>query len=352
MGKRYFSDIIVKWYLDNKRSLPWRETTDPYRIWLSEVILQQTRVIQGLPYYQQFVKTYPSVHTLAEAEEQEVLRLWQGLGYYSRARNLHKCARAVVERFEGKFPRSHDDLQQLPGIGEYTAAAIASFAFNEPVAVVDGNVFRILARIFGMETPINTPQGKKQFTEIANQLISKTNPALHNQAVMEFGALFCTPYNPKCPECPFKTTCIAHGQNLIKILPTKLPKRKSRKRYFYYLVVEKNRTLLMKKREGKDIWHGLFDFMLIERDKPVKAERLLAEDQYKAWFQKIDGITVSKMYKHILTHQTIHCRFIRLIAKSSFSFRDKGLSFYSPSEIAELPKPALISRYLTEQNAG
>jgi A/G-specific adenine glycosylase len=352
MGKRYFSDIIVKWYLDNKRSLPWRETTDPYRIWLSEVILQQTRVIQGLPYYQQFVKMYPSVHTLAEAKEQEVLRLWQGLGYYSRARNLHKCAKAVVERFEGKFPRSFDDLQQLPGIGEYTAAAVASFAFNEPVAVVDGNVFRILARIFGMETPINTPQGKKQFTEIANQLISKTNPALHNQAVMEFGALFCTPYNPKCPECPFNTTCIAHKQSLVNILPTKLPKRKSRKRYFYYLVVEKNRTLLMKKREGKDIWHGLFDFVLIERDKPVKTEKLLADDQYKAWFQKIDGITVSKKYKHILTHQTIHCRFIHVKAKSSFSFRDKGLSFYSPPEIADLPKPALISRYLTEQNAG
>ena len=351
MGKRYFSDIIVKWYLDNKRSLPWRETTDPYKIWLSEVILQQTRVAQGLPYYQQFIQTYPTVQHLADANEQEVLRLWQGLGYYSRARNLHKCARSVVDRFHARFPQTYQELLSLPGIGQYTAAAIASFAYNESVAVVDGNVFRVLARIFGIDTAINSPEGKAKFEALANELISKRDPALHNQAIMEFGALFCTPNNPRCLDCPFRKPCIAHNQGLVKDLPVKRPKKKSRTRYFFYLVVEKNNTLLMKRREGKDIWHGLFDFVLIEKNKPVKPELLLEEDALKNWFRKSDAITVSKKYKHILTHQTIQCRFINVKARSSFSLLDNGLTFYSPQQIAELPKPVLISRYLTEQNA-
>ena len=348
MGKRYFSDKIVKWYLNNARPLPWRTTTDPYLIWLSEVILQQTRVNQGLPYYEEFVRTFPSIQQLAHAPEQQVLRLWQGLGYYSRARNLHKCAKMIVEHHQGQFPSNYDDLLKLPGIGHYTAAAIASFCFDRHVAVLDGNVFRILSRIFGLQTAINSPEGKKVFTRLANELLSTQSPALHNQAAMEFGALLCTPQNPQCPECPFKSTCVAYNQNLVDTLPVKTKKLKSRKRYFFYLVVEKNRSLLMRKRLEKDIWHGLFDFVLIEKDKPVKPQRLIAENH--TWFDKAVSVRVSKLYKHFLTHQTIHCRFIHVLGQPSLPPPYSGLAFYAPDEVAQLPKPALISRFLEEQN--
>lgn len=348
MGKRYFSDKIVKWYADNKRPLPWRDTADPYMIWLSEVILQQTRVNQGIPYYQEFVRTFPSVRELAQADERQVLRLWQGLGYYTRARNLHKCAKVIVERHQGEFPSTYDDLLRLPGIGHYTAAAIASFCFGQYVAVLDGNVFRILSRIFGVDTATNSPEGKKVFTRLANELLSKKSPALHNQAVMEFGALFCTPHNPHCPGCPFKTTCFAYNHNLVEELPVRKKKQRSRKRYFYYLVVEKNKSLLMKERQEKDIWHGLFDFVLIEKDKPVRPQKLIEEN--KKWFNKAENVQVSKAYKHILTHQIIHCRFIHLLAGPSLHLPPRGLVFYSPEEVAQLPKPALISRFLKEQN--
>jgi A/G-specific adenine glycosylase len=350
MGKRYFSDKIVKWYLDNKRQLPWRKTNDPYKIWLSEVILQQTRVNQGLPYYQQFVAAYPTVHDLANAPAQEVLRLWQGLGYYTRARNLHKCAKTIVELHHGKFPKSYHDLLSLPGIGHYTAAAIASFAFGEPVAVLDGNVFRILARIFGIDTTINSPQGKKEFSLLANQLISGKQPALHNQAVMEFGALFCTPHNPKCADCPFKSTCFAYNNDLVNALPVKTKRKKSRKRYFFYVVVQKNKSVLMKKRAEKDIWNGLYDFILIEKQKPVKAEKILMASEFTELFEKMETVTISKKYKHILTHQTIHCRFIHVKAHPLFPSGGKELRFYSPKEVAQLPKPSLISRFLNDQN--
>ena len=347
MGKRYFSNKIAKWYMNNKRSLPWRDTTDPYRIWLSEVILQQTRVSQGLPYYQQFLQTFPSVSDLAHAPEQQVLRLWQGLGYYTRARNLHKCAKTVVAEYGGKFPPSFKALLALPGIGEYTAAAIASFSFGERVAVVDGNVFRILSRIFGIVTPINSPEGKKIFSALANELICHADPALHNQAVMEFGAIYCTPKNPNCSECPFRHSCVAYNRDLIDALPVKTKTKKARKRYFFYLVVEKDKALLMKQRREKDIWHGLFDFILIEKNNPVKPENLIAENN--TLLKETRPVYISKPYKHLLTHQTIHCRFIHLHASVDFLLPDKEFAFYSPDEVAELPKPVLISRFLDEQ---
>lgn len=351
MGKRYFSDKIVKWYLDNKRPLPWRDTTDAYRIWLSEVILQQTRVAQGLPYYERFINTYPTVASLAAASEQEVLRQWQGLGYYTRARNLHKCAKAVVTMHDGSFPKTSKELHALPGIGQYTSAAIASFAFGEPAAVVDGNVFRILSRIFGIDTPVNSPEGKKTFTRLAQELLSTNAPALHNQAVMEFGATFCTPKNPNCSECPFATTCLALKSDLISTLPVKIAPRKSKKRYFYYVVVEKKQALLMRKREGKDIWHGLFDFLLIEKSKPVKPERIIADKEHQQWFRQAKCVKISKRYKHVLTHQTIHCRFLHVDASRGFRGQGKGMAFYTRTEIARLPKPALISRFLEEQDS-
>jgi A/G-specific adenine glycosylase len=350
MGGRYFSDKIVKWYADNRRPLPWRDTTDPYRIWLSEVILQQTRVAQGLPYYHAFLESFASVNDLAMASEQQVLRLWQGLGYYTRARNLHKCAQTVVKIHKGRFPTTFKELQTLPGVGQYTAAAIASFAFGEAAAVVDGNVFRVLSRIFGITVPINSPLGRKKFSDLAAELLSQKQPGLHNQAIMEFGATLCTPRNPRCEDCPFQLSCVAYTRGLIDKLPVKTDRKKSRKRYFFYVVVDKDRSLLMKKREEKDIWHGLFDFLLIEKDKPAKPEHILAEKGYKKWFQKVDSVTVSKKYVHILSHQTIHCRFIHVKAKATFRPSGTGLSFYSPVEIAELPKPSLISRFLDDQN--
>ncbi|MES1225059.1 MAG: A/G-specific adenine glycosylase, partial [Bacteroidota bacterium] len=282
MDKRYFSDIIVKWYLNNKRNLPWRESRDPYNIWLSEIILQQTRVSQGLPYYERFVTTYPTVDALAAAPEQDVLRLWQGLGYYSRARNLHKCAKTVVELHEGKFPGSFQQLLSLPGIGEYTAAAVASIAFEEPVAVVDGNVFRVLSRLFGIDTPINSSEGKKIFTDLANAFIGSDRPDLHNQAVMEFGALFCTPVKPLCEECIFQKNCVAFKNNLQQVLPVKIKNKPGRKRYFYYVVMEHKNALLMRKRDQKDIWLGLFDFHLIEKKRPIKTDKLLYEEPLKS----------------------------------------------------------------------
>src|SRR5688500_5070797 len=277
MDNRYFSDKVVEWYNVNKRDLPWRDTKDPYKVWLSEIILQQTRVNQGMPYYLRFIEKFPNVHALASASEQEVLRLWQGLGYYTRARNLHKCAKQVVAVFNGEFPNTFENLLKLPGIGEYTAAAIASFSFKEPVAVVDGNVFRVLSRVFGIENEINSVEGKKIFTDLANSLINKKSPDFHNQAIMEFGALHCIPKSPLCLTCPFQSACVAAQRNLQSLLPRKAKSKPSRKRYFYYFVVQKGKSLLMKKRDQKDIWHGLYDFHLLERNRPIKIEKLLEE---------------------------------------------------------------------------
>lgn len=349
MGERYFSDKIAEWYAINKRPLPWRDTREPYFVWLSEVILQQTRVAQGLPYYQRFVDAFPSLQALAAAPEQKVLRLWQGLGYYTRARNLHKCAKHIVLEHSGRFPQTFAELLKLPGIGEYTAAAIASFCFGEEVAVLDGNVFRVLSRVFGIETPINTPDGKKQFSKFAGKLLSRKDPALHNQAIMEFGALLCTPRNPRCAQCPFHKTCFAHRQGVVNLLPVKQKAKKTRTRYFYYLVIERDRSLLMRQRREKDIWHGLFDFFLIEKSRPVLTGKLIAANA--KWFAGARSINVSKTYKHVLSHQTIRCRFIHVQPSDSFKLPDKEMNFYAPAEVAELPKPALISRFLHEQKA-
>lgn len=332
-----FSKKIINWYQENKRELPWRATNDPYKVWLSEIILQQTRVNQGLPYYSRFVEKYPTIKQLANAPEQEVLRLWQGLGYYSRARNLHKCAKQVVTDHGGSFPNSFEGLKKLPGIGDYTAAAIASFSFKEAVAVVDGNVYRVLARVFGIDTPINSPKAKKEFFELAQRLVSKEQPDIFNQAVMEFGALHCAPQNPLCEECPFAKQCVAKAKDLQKQLPVKEKKLKIRKRYFYYRVYQQDNKLAFSKREGKDIWHGLYDFDLIESEKPLTKAGL----EKKLGKKKLE---ISEEYKHVLSHQIIYARFILL--KSTL--KSKVQQFYSLKKIAELPKPVLISKFLTD----
>lgn len=349
MDNRYFSDKVVEWYKTNKRDLPWRDIQDPYKVWLSEIILQQTRVNQGMPYYLRFIKRFPTVHELAAASEQEVLRMWQGLGYYTRARNLHKCAKVVVSSHNGEFPNNFKTLLKLPGIGEYTAAAIASFSFKEPVAVVDGNVFRVLSRVFGIENEINSPEGKKVFTALANTLISKKFPDFYNQAIMEFGALNCVPKNPDCPTCTFQPHCFAAQHNLQSLLPRKVKSKAARKRYFYYVVIQKGGSLLMRKREEKDIWHGLFDFLLLEKRKPIKTEKLLLEiGETMAMSSSMDKVKISGNYKHILTHQIILTKFILISAGNFKPRRDKNLKFYTFEKIYDLPKPVLISRFLSD----
>jgi A/G-specific adenine glycosylase len=332
-----FDKKIISWYEEHKRNLPWRHTTDPYKVWLSEIILQQTRVNQGMPYYDRFVKKYPTVLHLAKADEQEVLRLWQGLGYYSRARNLHKCAKEVVLNHQGKLPNSFEELKKLPGIGDYTAAAVASFSFKEPVAVVDGNVYRVMARVFGIDTPINSPKAKKEFFDLANKLLSKQYPDLYNQAVMEFGALHCTPQNPTCEDCVFARQCFAKQKGMQRQLPVKEKKLKVRKRYFYYIVRMSGKSLAMQKREAKDIWQGLYDFELLEKAKPLSEASLMKE-------LKLKHFEITEEYKHVLSHQIILARFIRIQEKTA----GKKKTFYSLKKVAELPKPVLISRFLED----
>ena len=344
MDKRYFSEKLVKWYENHLRDLPWRKTKDPYKIWLSEIILQQTRVSQGLPYYLRFVEQYPDVQALAAASEQNILRLWQGLGYYTRARNLHKCAKTVVTKFNGKFPRGYAELITLPGIGEYTASAIASFSNNEKVAVVDGNVFRVLSRIFGMETPINSPKGKAEFTELATELLSIDEPAIHNQAIMEFGALWCTPKNPQCECCVFKKNCIAFQREMQQVLPVKLKSKPSRKRYFHYVVSEYKGQLYMRQRSAKDIWTGLYDFHLIETKRPAKTKELLTQVGVTGL---ADDFVVSKTYKHVLSHQTIFSKFIIIKSSKKIRLTDDG-RYYPLKQVSNLPKPVLISRFLAD----
>lgn len=348
MESRYFSKKVVRWFEKNKRDLPWRETKDPYRIWLSEIILQQTRVSQGLPYYLKFIEAFPTVFDLAAAPEQKVLRLWQGLGYYTRARNLHKCAKEVVARLDGKFPKTFAELKSLPGIGDYTAAAIASISFGQPVAVVDGNVFRVLARIFGLSTPINTPEGKRVFSKLANELVPNENPDTHNQAMMEFGATFCTPRNPLCETCTFQADCFAFKNSLQHQLPVKLQLKKARKRYFYYFVIQKGKSLLMKKREAKDIWRGLYDFVAVETKRPADPEKLFAEHESLKKFRKGNLSDISRMYKHVLSHQLLYSRFVQVSLPQYFEWKGSEAKFYSLKKISELPKPVLISKFLSD----
>ncbi len=270
-----FSKILIHWYSNNKRELPWRKTNVPYYIWLSEIILQQTQVNQGLPYYISFIEKFPSVFDLAKADESEVLKLWQGLGYYSRARNLHATAKYIAEELKGAFPGNYKDLLKLKGVGDYTASAIASICFNEATAVVDGNVYRVLSRYFGMSTPINSSKGTKEFKALAQELIDKKNPAEFNQAIMEFGATQCKPKNPDCGVCPFNKGCIAFNKSKISELPVKIKSAKAKKKYFNFLVfISEDGKTILEKREGKGIWQNLYQFPLIETNANVNADTL------------------------------------------------------------------------------
>ena len=311
-----FSASIIKWYGVHKRDLPWRHTSDPYAIWLSEVILQQTRIEQGLAYYQKFLAAYPTVYDFALATEDEILKKWQGLGYYSRARNMHFTAKSVVEKFAGTFPESYQQLVQLKGIGEYTAAAIASIAFNKPHAAVDGNVFRVLSRVFGIDVPIDTTEGKKTFSQLANELLDQRQPGEFNQALMELGALQCTPKTPDCGICPLINTCFAYKNGLMDKLPVKQGKVKIKKRYFNYFVIRDGKHTFLTKRSGNDIWKNLYEFPLVETvEKPDKLQVLLEQQGFVSSSTEIFLEKVSNWQKQVLTHQNIFFRFIYLKIK-------------------------------------
>lgn len=315
-----FSNTIEKWYQEYKRELPWRESADPYVIWISEIILQQTRVVQGYDYFMRFMKRFPDVATLAQADEDEVMKYWQGLGYYSRARNLHAAAKSM----NGVFPKTYPEVRALKGVGDYTAAAICSFAYNMPYAVVDGNVYRVLSRYLGIDTPIDSTEGKKLFAAVADELLDKKNPALYNQAIMDFGAIQCSPQSPNCMFCPLASGCSALAGGMVAKLPVKQHKTKTTNRYFNYIYVRMGAYTLINKRTGNDIWKNLFEFPLIETPEAVSEEEFPALPEFRAMFA--EGETpiirlVCRDVKHVLSHRVIYANFYMVdLPENSQSF--------------------------------
>jgi A/G-specific adenine glycosylase len=346
-----FNKKLKSWYLQNHRPLLWRQTTDPYKIWLSEIILQQTRVAQGTPYYEKFVAEYPTVFDLAAADERDVLRLWQGLGYYSRARNMHFTAKQIVSDFEGKFPETAIQLSKLKGLGNYTAAAIASFSFGEIVPAVDGNVYRVLSRLFGVFTDILSNEGKKEFAILASQLISLEDPATYNQAMIEFGALQCVPASPNCAVCPFTDMCYAYEFNMQSKLPVKSKKAAVRKRYFNYFILKQGDRIAMQVRNANDIWKGLYDFPMIESvDHMESPDDFVGNEFVSSILQKGIIREISKLYTHLLTHQRLNVRFLWVdISESELISLPSHISFYTPDQVHELPKPILVDTVLREE---
>lgn len=303
---------LVQWYASHARDLPWRHTNDAYHIWVSEIILQQTRVAQGYDYYLRFIERFPHVTALAQADEDEVLKYWQGLGYYSRARNMHAAARDIVQRFNCAFPSSFQEIRSLKGIGEYTATAIASIAFNLPYAVVDGNVYRVLSRLFDIDIPIDTTAGKKYYSELAQTLLDHIHPGLYNQAIMEFGALQCTPTGYDCTTCPLQDICAAYASGNVNSRPVKSGKVSVKSRYFHYFVIKCNGHTWLQKRTGKDIWRNLYEFPLVETDAPLDFIELKATEAYQKLFDECEQMTiVGTPYscRHVLTHRIIHATF-------------------------------------------
>ena len=345
----FIQDTLINWYEENRRDLPWRNNPSPYEVWISEVILQQTRVNQGMDYYLHFTKKWPTVNDLAQASEEEVLKMWQGLGYYSRARNLHHCAKQVVEQYKGEFPSDFEKLKQLKGIGNYTAAAIASIAYNLPHAVVDGNVYRVLSRLFDINTPININEGQKLFAQLADELLNRNQPGLHNQALMEFGALQCTPKNPNCLLCPLQAQCLAFAHQSVMLRPVKLAKTKISTRYFNYLILRINDGLYLHKRSDNDIWKNLYDFPCIESQKPMTVEEVIASE---AFLQLIENnpftiIKSSPIFTHKLTHRTILAHFIEIkLEKELLQIQTNDLFLARETELGSFPIPRLIDLYL------
>ncbi|HUH46956.1 MAG TPA: A/G-specific adenine glycosylase [Arenibacter sp.] len=338
-----FSRIILEWYAVNKRDLPWRETREPYFIWLSEIMLQQTRVAQGIPYYMKFVEAFPSIEDLAAATEGEVLKLWQGLGYYSRARNLHATAKMVAEKYNGIFPDTYGGLLSLKGVGDYTASALASICFNLPEAVVDGNVYRVLARYYGIDLPINSSAGKRYFKGLAEQVMDVGNIRDYNQGIMEFGAIQCVPKNPDCGACPLKSDCVALATNRIDSLPVKAGKTKVRNRYFNYLVLldGSNKTLL-RQRKGSGIWQNLYEFPLLESEGEIGLEEVERNLSKVVTVEEPAGIYLYNEEKvvHKLSHQHLHTWFWIVY------FDGQLKNSIKLSDLHSYPVPVLIADFI------
>ena len=342
-----FSDKILDWYRQNKRSLPWRDTIDPYKIWLSEIILQQTRVAQGTPYYERFVEAFPTVDLMAQAKEEDVLKLWQGLGYYSRARNLHATSKIVVNEYHSIFPDNYKDLLNLKGVGDYTASAISSICFNEAQAVVDGNVYRVLARYFGVELPINSTEGVKYFKALAQKVMDVDEIRDYNQGIMEFGAIQCSPKKPLCMYCPLKEGCVALQKGIVDQLPVKLKKTKVRNRYFNYLVpiykdASEQTFTSLQKREGKGIWQNLWEFPLLESNSSLEIENIY--HRYHEVLGEIGEVEIFEFNEdpivHKLSHQNLHTKF--WIVTTTGDIPDK----ISHQILMEYPVPVLIADFI------
>jgi len=342
-GNKQFSNTLIMWYLLNKRDLPWRKTKDPYFIWLSEIILQQTKIVQGSSYYLKFTDHFNDISKLAKADEDKILKLWQGLGYYSRARNLHHTAQYISNHLNGVFPDDYSELIKLKGIGDYTASAILSICYNKPHATVDGNVYRVFARYFGISTPINSPKGIKEFKKLAQLVLDQKRPGTHNQAIMEFGAVVCKPKNPDCDICSLNNSCFALQNNTVKELPVKTNKIKIKDRYFNYIVVDSRKQTLIQKRTGKDIWINLFEFPLFESTSEINADILIHTDLFKNIIR--DKKYTLKRFNdspiiHKLTHQKLYTTFwiIETVEKIKDSVSWQNLDDYA--------MPTLIQNFI------
>ncbi|MEM9738016.1 MAG: A/G-specific adenine glycosylase [Bacteroidota bacterium] len=347
-----FATHLLSWYDEHHRFLPWRTTHDPYKIWISEIVLQQTRVAQGMSYYKRIVATFPTVNDLAAASEQEILAIWQGLGYYRRALNLHSCSKKIVQEYNSQFPTSYQSLLKLPGIGPYTAAAIASIAFEERVAVVDGNVHRVLARIFGIRDNIEASATKKKFQIFAHSLLPIKRLGDYNQAVMEFGSLFCTPNKPSCQSCIFQNICIANQQSQQHLLPVKEKNIKIKHRFFHYLILQEENKFYVQKRQKEDIWKRLYQFYLIEEDKKKDLINLNDPiiDLIKCNLIKWKEYPV--VYQHQLTHQRLHIIFTHVnVNNEQIEYigplmKEKQLQPYTLKELLQLPLPIVLARFV------
>jgi A/G-specific adenine glycosylase len=348
LNKSNFSEILIEWSSQNLRPMPWKGIQNPYFIWLSEIILQQTRVAQGLPYYLKFTAAYPTVRDLADAPLDEVLNLWQGLGYYSRARNLHLAAQYIAYDLKGCFPTTYTDLKKIKGVGDYTAAAIAAFAYNLDCAVVDGNVYRVLARIFGIATPIDSSEGKKEFAALADVLLPKGKAALYNQAMMDFGATYCTPKQPACDTCVFQANCMAFAEKTIAVLPYKAKKMLKKNRFFHFFVFGNGNKIWLQKRTERDVWQDLHQFPMIETDSETVLSDIFETDAFKSFFgESQPQINTTIHLTQILTHQTIFAKFYTVHEEIFSDFQNKNNFFLIlPKDITTFALPKIMVSYL------
>ncbi len=352
---KWFVTSLLDWNRKkNTREMPWKGEKNPYKIWLSEIILQQTRVNQGLSYYNNFIKAFPTIRHLAKAPEEKIFKLWEGLGYYTRCKNLIVTAKYIANELGGKFPDNYSDILKLKGIGPYTAAAISSFAFNLPCAVVDGNVFRVLSRVFGIIIPTDTNDGKKYFSDLAAKLIDPSLPGIYNQALMDFGAVVCKPLSPSCKLCPLKKECFAYNSDKINSLPVKSKMINTRKRWLIYVVAESGRKVLVRKRSGRDIWQSLYEFILIE---PQIAKTLKIHQDFALLFRKYypeiknyQIMNISPVYSQTLTHQVVSGQFIHIATQNTIDL--KGYFHIPINEIKKYPFSKFIHSYLEDKNVS